>query len=71
MICKKKVKKDEKLFDREKRELIKERKYAKTKLSWKQVSPQSNRNLNCEIGKLDRKLMPRWQSFTLIWLSKK
>ena len=46
---KKKIQKDKKLFDRETRELIKERKYAKTKLSYKQLSPQSHENLNRKI----------------------
>ena len=45
-----------KLFDRETRELMKERKYAKTKLSCKQLSPQSRRNPNRKIGKLDKKI---------------
>ena len=53
---KKKIQKDKKLFDRETRELIKERKHARTKLSCKQLSPQSRRNLNCKIGKLDKKI---------------
>ena len=39
--CKKKILKDKKLFDRETRELMKERKFAKTKLSCKQLSLQS------------------------------
>ena len=53
---KKKIQKDKKLFDRETRELMKERKYAKTKLSCKQLSPQSRRNLDRKIGKLDKKI---------------
>ena len=44
------------MFDRETRELMKERKFAKTKLSCKQLSPQSYRNLNRKIGKLDKKI---------------
>ena len=44
------------LFDRETRELMKERKYAETKLSCKQLSPQSRRNLNRKIGKVDKKI---------------
>ena len=53
---KKKIQKDKKLFDRETRELMKERKFAETKLSCKQLSPQSYRNLNRKIGKLDKKI---------------
>ena len=53
---KKKIQKDKKLFDREIRELIKERRYAKTKRSCKQLSPQSHRNLNHKIGKLGKKI---------------
>ena len=53
---KKKIQKDKKLFDRETKELIKERKYAKTKLSCKQLSPQSRINLNRTVGKLDKKI---------------
>ena len=52
---KKKIQKDKKLFDRETRELVKERKYVKTKLSCKQLSPQCHGNLNCKTGKLDKK----------------
>ena len=46
----------QKLFDRETKKLIKERKYAKTKLSCKQLFPQSRGNLNRKIGKLDKKI---------------
>ena len=53
---KKKIQKDKKLFDRETRELMKERKFVKTKPSCKQLSPQSYRNLNRKIGKLDKKI---------------
>ena len=53
---KKKIQKDKKLFDRETRELIKERKYTKTKLSCKQLSPQSHGNLDSKIGKLDKNI---------------
>ena len=35
---------------------MKERKFAKTKLSCKQLSPQRYRNLNRKIGKLDKKI---------------
>ena len=52
----KKIQKDKKLFDRETGELIKERKYAKSKLSCKQLSPQSRGNPNRKIGKLDKKI---------------
>ena len=53
---KKKIQKHKKLFNRKTRELMKERKFAKTKLSCKQLSPQSYRNLNRKIGKLNKKI---------------
>ena len=56
VFAKRKFRRTKKLFDRETRELMKERKFAKTKLSCKQLSPQSYRNLNRKIGKLDKKI---------------
>ena len=54
--CQKKIQKDKKFFDKETRELIKKRNYAKTKLSCKQLFRQSHRNLNHKIGKLAKKI---------------
>ena len=67
----KKIQKDKKLFDRETRELIKERRYAKTKLSCKQLSPQSRRNLNRKIGKLDKKINANLAKFHINMVKQK
>ena len=71
VFAKRKFRRTKKLFDREIRELIKERKYTKTKLSFKQLSPQSRRNLNRKIGKLDDKINANVAKFRINMVKQK
>ena len=70
--CKKKIQKDRKMFFyRETRELMKERKSAKTKRSCKQLSPQGYKNLNRKIGKLDEKINANLAKFHINMVKQK